>query len=175
VIDIDGDNDLDVLASGDNTVSWYENDGSLIFNRHFLPWNYGAWGIYAIDLDGDNDTDVLSTYLGDDKVFWYENQGTSSIELEYEPGIPDDFELYDNYPNPFNPVTNIEFDVMKSAYVVLKVYDIQGREVTTLVDKQLTTGHYKVTFNAEELSSGIYLYKIRMDDFYAIKKMTLIK
>ncbi|MBT8383978.1 MAG: T9SS type A sorting domain-containing protein, partial [Ignavibacteria bacterium] len=100
---------------------------------------------------------------------------TSDVPLDYEPGIPDDFKLYENYPNPFNPVTNIEFDVLNSAFVDLKVYDIRGGEVEILVNKQLPAGHYKVTFNSEELASGIYLYKIRMDDFYAVKKMTLIK
>ncbi|MCW8804049.1 MAG: T9SS type A sorting domain-containing protein, partial [Ignavibacteriaceae bacterium] len=93
----------------------------------------------------------------------------------FEPGIPDDFKLFNNYPNPFNPVTNIEFDVLRNSFVDLKVYDIQGREVSVLVTKQLPAGHYKVSFNAEDLTSGIYFYKILMDEFYAIKKMVLMK
>lgn len=65
--------------------------------------------------------------------------------------------------------------MVTNAYVILKIYDIQGSEITTLVDDELSAGHYKANFDAKNLSSGTYLYKIWMVDFFAVKKMILIK
>ena len=64
---------------------------------------------------------------------------------------------------------------MKSAYVVLKIYDIQGREVANIINQLLPAGKYKAAFDAKDLTSGVYLYKIKMDDFYSAKKMILLK
>jgi len=88
---------------------------------------------------------------------------------------PNEFWLYNNYPNPFNPATHIEFDVKSNLRVVLKVNDLLGHEVTTLMDQQLQTGHYKVTFDAKGLQSGVYFYSIRMGEFQETKKMVLIR
>ncbi len=90
-------------------------------------------------------------------------------------GIPVEFSLSQNYPNPFNPSTKINFDIPANSLVTLKVYDVIGNEVMTLVNGQKEAGSYTVNFNASNLSSGIYIYKIQAGDFSAIKKMTLIK
>ena len=80
-----------------------------------------------------------------------------------------------NYPNPFNPVTKISFEIPKSGLVTLKVYDILGKEVTTLVNEVKTPGNYIVDFNASSLPSGIYFYKITSSDFSCVNKMMLLK
>jgi hypothetical protein len=85
------------------------------------------------------------------------------------------YELNQNYPNPFNPVTNIKFSLQKSDFVSLKIYDITGREVANLINKNLKAGEYVYDFNASELSSGVYIYKLSTGDFTSTKKMTLIK
>lgn len=89
--------------------------------------------------------------------------------------IPKRFKLSQNYPNPFNPITRIDFDLPKSGFVSLMVYDILGREVRTIVNEEKTAGTYSVDFNASDLSSGLYYYKIECGAFTDIKKMILIK
>jgi len=89
--------------------------------------------------------------------------------------IPERYSLSQNYPNPFNPVTKIKFAIPKQGFVTLKVYDILGREVKTLVNDVKAPGTYSVDFNGTELSSGVYFYKIQVNGFSEIKRMVLIK
>ncbi len=89
--------------------------------------------------------------------------------------MPSKFELKQNYPNPFNPVTNIEYDIPKNSNVKIAVYDNSGKEVSVLVNEFKQAGKYSKSFNAMNLASGVYFYKIQAGDFTAVKKMTLIK
>ena len=89
--------------------------------------------------------------------------------------IPNEYELSQNYPNPFNPVTKINFAIQKQGLVTLKVYDMLGREVAALINEFKQAGYYSLDFNASGLSSGIYFYKLQVNDFTDIKKMVLIK
>ncbi len=89
--------------------------------------------------------------------------------------IPDRFNLYPNYPNPFNPVTKIKFDIAKQTNAKLVVYDITGRMIETIVNEQLSAGRYEITFNASHLASGVYFYKLETNDYTDTKKMLLIK
>ena len=89
--------------------------------------------------------------------------------------LPLRYRLYQNYPNPFNPETNIRFDVKKQTRVVLKVYDLLGRELMVLIDALHQPGCYKVTFDAAHLPSGLYFYRIQMKDFVDVKKMVLLE
>ncbi|MCB0725738.1 MAG: T9SS type A sorting domain-containing protein [Ignavibacteriae bacterium] len=89
--------------------------------------------------------------------------------------IPESYRLGQNYPNPFNPSTKIDFALPHNGFVTLKVYDVLGKEVATLVNGQLNAGTYNVDFNAGALSSGIYFYRLSTDGFTEIKKMTLLK
>ncbi len=90
-------------------------------------------------------------------------------------GVPSKFDLSQNYPNPFNPSTKINFDMPKDGLVSLKIYDMLGREVATLVNEIRTAGYYTVDFNASSLSSGIYFYRINAGDFSSVKKMVIFK
>jgi hypothetical protein len=89
--------------------------------------------------------------------------------------LPQKFYLSQNYPNPFNPSTIINYEIPRSSFVSLKVYDILGREITTLVNEEKPAGKYNVTFNASKYSSGIYFYRIEAGGFSQIKKMVLLK
>ncbi|MBK7228525.1 MAG: T9SS type A sorting domain-containing protein [Ignavibacteriales bacterium] len=85
------------------------------------------------------------------------------------------FELSQNYPNPFNPSTKISWQSPVNGHQTLKVYDILGNEIITLVDEYKSAGKYEVNFNASSLSSGVYLYKLQAGSFVATKKMIIIK
>ena len=89
--------------------------------------------------------------------------------------MPDKYSLSQNYPNPFNPVTNIKYQIPKNSFVTLKVYDVMGREVRTLLNEVKASGSYSIDFNASDLSSGVYFYKIQAGEFSQTKKMMLIK
>jgi hypothetical protein len=89
--------------------------------------------------------------------------------------LASDYKLSQNYPNPFNPVTKINFAIPKSGLVTVKVYDMLGKEVSELVNEVKNAGTYSVDFNASAFSSGIYFYKMSVNDFSDVKKMMLIK
>ena len=80
-----------------------------------------------------------------------------------------------NYPNPFNPSTNINFTLPKTEYVTLKIYDILGKEVTTLICEELNTGNYTKTWDANNLGIGVYFYKLTAGKFTETKKMMLVR
>jgi hypothetical protein len=100
-----------------------------------------------------------------------ESVGIKNINSE----IPDNFILYQNYPNPFNSTTNFKFEIAKQCFAVIKVFDILGREVVTLVNDELKPGIYEIDFNAENLSSGIYFYRLTAGDFTDTKRMVLLR
>jgi hypothetical protein len=96
--------------------------------------------------------------------------------------VVNDFQLYQNYPNPFNPTTSIQYAVgslpdgkASTQLVQLKIYDVLGNEVATLVNEEKAPGKYEVEFNATQLPSGFYLYRLTAGDFVQTKKMILIK
>ena len=93
----------------------------------------------------------------------------------YSNTIPNKYHLSQNYPNPFNPTTKIRFDLPEQSLVSIKVYDITGKEVSTLVNSEYNSGSYSVDFNGENLSSGIYFYRIKAGDFISTRRMMLIK
>ena len=105
----------------------------------------------------------------------YDGSFEYSKEVTVENSIPDEFSLYQNFPNPFNPSTTIEFAIPEKGFVTLAIYDLLGNEITTLVNKEMNAGLHKVVFNARGLTSGIYIYKITAETFTQTKKMTLIK
>jgi hypothetical protein len=89
--------------------------------------------------------------------------------------IAADYSLSQNYPNPFNPVTKIKFSIPKNEFVSLKIYDIAGDEVMTLISNDVKAGSYSVDFNGSLLSSGVYFYRLETGNFLETKKMILVK
>ena len=88
---------------------------------------------------------------------------------------PAKYSLEQNYPNPFNPSTVIEYQIPAESRVSLKVFDVLGREVKTIVDKNQSAGKYKINFNAGRLSNGIYYYRLTSGNFVKTKKMIVLK
>jgi hypothetical protein len=103
--------------------------------------------------------------------------GMVSIPQGEEPsGLPDAFILKQNYPNPFNPATKISYSIAQPDFVILKIYNILGQEIQTLVNKFQTTGNYTINFDAKNLSSGIYFYELNVGNKVTeIKKMILMR
>ncbi len=97
--------------------------------------------------------------------------GTTNISSE----LPTEFALEQNYPNPFNPMTKIEFQVSSFKFVKLKVFDILGKEVATLVNEKLSAGTYSVNWDAPEFPSGVYFYRLTTDGYSETKRMLLLK
>ncbi|MCX7761451.1 MAG: T9SS type A sorting domain-containing protein [Candidatus Kryptonium sp.] len=105
-----------------------------------------------------------------------EDFGTiTKVVVAYNSEIPEKFELLQNYPNPFNPSTYIEYKLPKRVHVTLKVYDVLGREVATLVDEVQNAGSYRVRFENPKISSGVYFYVLKAENFVDVKKMMLLK
>ena len=105
----------------------------------------------------------------------YDGSFEYSKEIEIEVNTANNFSLKQNYPNPFNPTTSIKYTVPSNEYVTLKVYDILGNEVATLVNEQQESGRYTVNFDGDKLSSGLYIYKIQAGKFSQVRKMLLLK
>jgi hypothetical protein len=101
--------------------------------------------------------------------------GSMATNLDDEMGLPVEFSLDQNYPNPFNPTTSIRYELAESIQVTLTVYDMNGRVVATLVDKQQNAGAYTVVFDATKLASGVYVYRLQAGSHVFTQKLTLIK
>ncbi len=97
------------------------------------------------------------------------------VDVEDEEGLPEGYALAQNYPNPFNPTTQISFTLPQKGLVTLKVYDLLGREVADLINREMRSGAHTVEFNASNLSTGVYFYTIQAGNFTQTKKMMLIK
>jgi hypothetical protein len=91
------------------------------------------------------------------------------------PGLPSSYDLAQNFPNPFNPSTSIQFSIPEAGLVTLKVFTLLGEEVTTLVNEYVNAGSYNVNFDASKLTTGVYFYNIKVNDFSTTKKMILTK
>jgi photosystem II stability/assembly factor-like uncharacterized protein len=127
-----------------------------IYNFLDLPVEYGSYSYRLKQIDFDGTTEF-------------------SEEIEVDFIAPSEFQLKQNYPNPFNPSTKISWQIAKSSFVVLKIYDLLGNEVVTLVNEEKPAGIYEVEFDASSLSSGTYFYRLTSENFSQTKKMSLIK
>ncbi len=139
---------------------------------HQHPGGYQSMGLYGMDRVTAKPvaSNLKTGYLP------FYNFGGTVTEVENETDyIPSEYLLEQNYPNPFNPSTEIKFEVKESGFVSLKVYDLLGNIVKVLVDKEMSAGTYKVNFNANNLSSGAYFYKIQVNDFSEVRKMMLLR
>jgi len=125
--------------------------------------------IFDVDRTADvNKTDTLMFVINSRLGNW-----AKEILIGYE--LPVDFKLEQNYPNPFNPTTTIEFSIPKEGKYLLRVYNILGQVVKTLVDKNIEAGYHKLIFDAGELSSGVYFYSLIGTDVNLVKKMIVMR
>jgi hypothetical protein len=139
----------------------------------FKGWDGNGSGSYTSPDSSGNDSAVVISMQNpvSEIARWVALIGIHNISSE----IPKEYKLFQNYPNPFNPNTNIQFDIIKFGNVKITVYDLIGREVGLIVNELLQPGRYKSDFDASNLSSGVYYYKIESNDFTDIKKLVVLK
>jgi hypothetical protein len=182
----------------------YDSLGNYIYvsSTAFAPtsptWTYTASGFFSNHLGGCQRLPNGNTIIAESTSgYMFEVNSAGTVQWSYNRGgeivralrystsyltgvnenntIPVKFELSQNYPNPFNPTTNIKYQIQKSSFVRISVFNSLGQKVSDLVSEKKSAGIYEVEFNAENLSSGIYFYKIEAGDFSDVKKMILIK
>jgi aminopeptidase N len=144
------------FASGDTTIRVMNSTNNQLFSFYFTTQPT------AVAFDPSNYIVIKTATL----TVGIDENGTTT---------PDKFQLHQNEPNPFNPVTNIDYDIPQNSHVKLVVYDLLGKEVKTLVNENKTAGKYTVSFNGMNLPSGVYLYRIETDNFKQVKKMMMVK
>ncbi len=141
-------------------------------NSSIAGW-YKPSGCFAVGIEYSNGIIYAADGIAGFQV--YKNLLIKPVAVERAEFSVNEFKLGQNYPNPFNPATTINYQLPKTGFVTLKVYDILGREVATLVNEQKVQGRYTVNFNASRLASGVYMYQFRANDYVSLKKMLLIK
>ncbi len=154
-----GTKDSGVYASINNGVSWEK------FNGGFSTVS----SVYSLLLTGNNIFAGTRNYS-----VWKRNESEIGIK-NISISTPDRFILYNNYPNPFNPLTKIRFDVPESEHIVITVFDVLGREVASLVNEQLQPGTYEIEWDGSNYPSGVYFYKFSAGIDIFTKSMVLIK
>jgi len=116
-------------------------------------------------------------YAGTDNGIWrrpLSDFGITVVNKENKE-LPTQFSLEQNYPNPFNPSTTIKYSIPNNQFVRIKIFDMLGREVATLVNQVKAPGNYEVKFDGGKLSSGVYIYKMQAGNYSEVKKMLLMK
>jgi hypothetical protein len=157
-------------------------------------WKVISFPIHPADLTGAGDANITlgdvttlrilhnstANFIGEPIVAQLDVDDITAVAITQadgeNPGLtPIEYSLEQNYPNPFNPITTINYQIPKRGLVSIKVFNTMGKEVATLVNQYKNQGKYIVNFNASELSSGVYFYQIRVNDFVSCKKMVLTK
>ncbi|MCX6165285.1 MAG: T9SS type A sorting domain-containing protein [Ignavibacteriae bacterium] len=148
--------------------------GTALYKRNSNPASGVLTPVCAVFKLGTTKYSAFA-YAGYGPVNVYYNQEHLPTGITPYSNVTDKFELSQNYPNPFNPTTNIKYQIAKNSFVTLKIYDVLGKEIVTIVNENQTPGSYSIDFNATQYPSGIYFYKIYADNFTDVKKMILMK
>jgi Secretion system C-terminal sorting domain len=154
------------------------NDTNRKFEKEFT--DFSKWEIMKLDYNNINKVIIKTRTMSNNGLadFNFDNFSFSSeviSEQKDNPKVTQDWTLSQNYPNPFNPSTVFTYQVPYRSYVTIKVYDVIGNEISTIVDEEKNAGSYSLTFNAINLPSGIYIYQLISNEYKLTKKMILIK
>jgi hypothetical protein len=172
---------------------YYSNGDSIVNLERIIPYNditNGPSPNYLVNFELDtvlmkNDFNFYYRFLAKDKALipestWSPDSGYYECVWDFPDAVSDGekivlYSLKQNFPNPFNPYTTIEYSIAKAGLVEIEVIDILGRRLKTLVNEFQNRGKHQVNFDASEFSSGIYFYRIRSGEFVQTKKMLLLK
>ena len=166
------------IQSPNSSVTWIVGDNGTILRttNGGSTWTGQSSGtsepLYAVSFSGINSGTVVGA---SGTILHTSTGGVLGVREGFPPHLPPQFALEQNYPNPFNPVTHFQFSLANRQLTILKVYDVLGREVTTIVNAVKPPGSYTVDWDASNVPSGIYFYQLRAGDFSSVKKMLLIR
>ena len=175
----DGTKNISVTAWGDDNSTPNVKEG--FANGEVFKWRiwqkktgktFSAYATYTVNSQFPNDSTFVSNGIS---ALASLNAYQIVNAIEKTQVIPKDFALFQNYPNPFNPSTTITYDIPKRSHILITIYDVLGRNVRTLVNEEKPAGSYDVIFDASNLPSGLYFYRISAGAFSQVKKMAVIK
>ena len=141
-------------------INWENHRNNILVQRGSFVYDSGLVTIKGVKVYKDSSR--LSITYG-------------AVLVDEIKGLPIEYALIQNYPNPFNPTTSIQYSIANRQFVTLKIFNVLGQEIETLVNEEKTAGNYQVEFNAAELPSGVYFYRIQAGSFNQVRKMLLIK
>jgi hypothetical protein len=185
--DVTGDNNQDILVQGTdkNGGGYYNNyvildgaTGNIVYTFLSSTTSYQLQFVSDCDGDGKNEIIMMQETTGDTiKWVWvvYATNGIATSINQNPQSPPAGFSLSQNYPNPFNPSTTISYTLPASELVILKLYDVAGREVRTLINRIESTGNHFVNLDASGLASGVYFYQLQSGGMVQAKKLVVIK
>jgi hypothetical protein len=159
-----------IFAQGNNKISWSVFDNGFALQNNSSTTSFSLIGQPAVGVSASNNNKVIMGFLSELAI-----RGSITSSDDPKNILPLVYDLYQNYPNPFNPLTIIKYQIPEDGLVVLKIYDLLGKEVRTLVNQQRTAGIYELNFEAGSLASGVYLYRLQVNDYISTKKMMLLK
>jgi len=164
-----GDHDVD--TTGTTVLVSYQEIIELMMENNTTT-AYIDWTVYV--------TDGTDTLEADNAPFSFIIDGENALSTYLEQLIPGQYALHQNYPNPFNPVTTVRYDLPENSLVTITIYDMLGKEISTIVNEYQDAGYKSIVWNAtndygQSISAGIYIYQIKTKDFVQTKKMILLK
>lgn len=165
------------LKTSDTCVTEFVKDNSG-FGDLAAGESYSAALAFAFNIDSCATIVNFELEISSNGVVYWTDSFMVDVATDIEdelPNLPKEYALEQNYPNPFNPSTTIKYSIPNQSYVILKVFDVLGRQVATLVNKEQPQGNYEVKLDASNLTSGIYFYTMQAGEFMETKKMILIK
>ncbi len=185
VVDLSWDTPVELNTGGDNSI--------MVLLDYYIYKSQDSGGPFLLVDSTDNSTVTYSDInVVNGTTYWYyvtanydegESPASNTVSATpFDPSgiydkkqIPKEFAIYQNFPNPFNPTTNIRYDLPKSANVNIELFNTLGQKIITLVNTPKTAGYHTVKFDASELSSGVYLYRIQAGSFSQVKKLVVMK
>jgi uncharacterized lipoprotein YddW (UPF0748 family) len=176
----------------DTIVTWYSTPGATSYDLIMARSADFNTGSIVVDVNNVADTFYAVNGLAFNALHYWKVRGTNQYgkgnfseawrfktvlvsDVDDAGVLPTEYVLEQNYPNPFNPTTNFVIKIAKSGYTTLRIYNLLGQEVAVIVNEELSPGVYSFNFDASELSSGIYMYRLSVNDFTASKKMIFLK
>ncbi|MDI6804869.1 MAG: S8/S53 family peptidase, partial [Bacteroidota bacterium] len=158
--------------------TWYKNDAGVGTSSSYsecFSWNGYSGASYQFTLRVNVVDAISQTATASLVVTAYNSGGGLEPIAQYIQVLPEEFNITQNHPNPFNPVTTIRYELPEVSNVVLKIFDILGKEVATLVNGVQDAGYKEIVFDASRLTSGVYLYKLQAGSYTNVKKMVLMR